>query len=106
MAVRCDAVAPIILSHRRAQAVIFGDAPWQGRGEMADLAELPHAKLFGLEKGLIDADRKPGVTFHQGAANAHATHDREDAGLAEIGLLDGRIVRKHAADMGRSIEKT
>src|SRR5229473_1245800 len=106
MAVRRDAVAPIILAHRGAQAVIFGDAPWQGRGEMADLAEFLHAKRFGFEKGLIDADRKPGVTLHQGAANAHGMHDREDAGLAKIDLLDGRIVRKHAADMGRSIEKT
>src|SRR5260370_2909489 len=106
MAVRCDAVAPISLAQRGAQAVIFGDAPWQGRSEMADLGEFLHAKLFGFEKGLIDADGKPGVTLHQGAANAHGMHDRKDAGLAKIRLLDRRIARKHAADIGRSVAKT
>src|SRR5215468_2785981 len=106
MAVLGDAVAPEIFAHRFAKAVIFGDAPRQRGGEMADLAEFIHAKLFGFEEGLVDADREPGVALRQRAADANRMHDREDAGLAKIGLLDDRIVRKHAADMGRSIEKT
>src|SRR5262245_6673298 len=106
MAVLADAVAPIVFTHRCAHPVILVDAPRQGGGKMADLAEFLHAKLLGFEKSLVDADGKPGVTLGQGAANAHGMHDREYAGLAKIGLLDRRIVRKHAADMRRSIAKT
>src|SRR5258708_13256537 len=59
MAVRCDAVAPKIFAHRCSHTVIFGDAPWQGRGEMAGLAEFLHAKLFRSVKTLITTDANP-----------------------------------------------
>src|SRR5262249_3101293 len=104
MAVLRNAVAPIILAHRFAHPVIFGHAPWQGRREVADLTEFLHAKRLGFEESLVDADSKPGMAVHQGAANPHGVHDWEYAGLPKIRLLDGRVVREHAPDMGCPIE--
>src|SRR5499427_2222782 len=105
MTVLVGAVAPETLPHNFARPVIFADAPGKRGGEMADLAEFLHAQLLGLEEGLVNAHRKPGVAIHEGAADAHRMHDREYARLAKISLLDGRIIREHAADMGCTVEK-
>src|SRR5262249_26777355 len=105
MAVLGNAVAPKIFAHHLTHPVVFGNAPWQRRGEMTDLTKFLHAKLLGFEEGLVDADGEPRVALHQGPADAHGVHDREYARLAKISLLDGRIIREHAAHVGSSIEE-
>src|SRR5215471_12228580 len=105
VAVLGDPVTPKIFTHSFTHPIIFGDAPRQRRREMADLAELLHAKLLGLEEGLVDTHGEPGMMLRQDAADAYRMHDREYAGLAKIALLDGRIISEHATDMGRSIKK-
>src|SRR5262249_57841585 len=98
---RC--VAPKILSYCFAHPVISRDASRQRSGEMADLAKLLHAKLLGLEEGLVHTHGKPGMAFYQRAADADGMHDGKYARLAKIGLLYSRIVREHAADVGSAI---
>src|SRR4030088_1881563 len=105
VAVLVGAIAPVILAERRACALVVGDAPRQRNRQVADLAELRNADLLGLEKGLVDAHREPGVLFDQRAADADRVHDRKDAGLLEIGGLDRGVIGKQPRPVGNAREE-
>src|SRR3984893_2184152 len=106
VAVLVGAIAPIILAERRARALVVGHAPGQRDRQVADLAELRHADLLGLEKGLVDAYRQPGMLLDQGAADADRVHDRKDAGLLEIGGCDAGLIGKRPRPWGPARQET
>src|SRR5262249_46639040 len=99
-------IAPKIFAHESAHVVVFGDAPRQGRGEMSDLPEFPHAELLRPEKGLVHADRKPGMLLDERATDADRVHDGKNAGLAKVARLGSRVIGEQAADMRRTRQET
>src|SRR6186997_2858420 len=50
VAVRLEAVAPVVLAHQPARGLEFRDAPRETREEMSDLPELVHRELFRAEE--------------------------------------------------------
>ncbi len=78
VAIGIHAIAPEIMPHQTPRMVQLGNRPGQGHGQMADQVEVLKGNGLGLDEGLEDARRQPGILFDQRFAHTDHMHDRED----------------------------
>src|SRR5215472_15646429 len=70
--------------------------PWHGKARRGHFEGARDAAALRLFEGLEEVHGDPGVLRQEIALHRHHMHDRENAGVAEIGFLDGAVIVEEA----------
>ncbi len=92
-------VGPEILAHHGERVFDMGVEPGQHALERGGLLQALVAEPLRLAERLEQVHRDPAVLLVDLAADGDDMHDREDAGLAPVVLLDRDVVGEQAPDL-------
>lgn len=99
VAVRGQAVAPVVLAHQAARLFEFRDAPGKAHEQVPDLPELMHRERLGAQKSLEHAHRQPRMALDERFADTDDVHGRKNLRAAEVVFLDAPVIGEKARDV-------
>src|SRR5689334_13893707 len=102
-AIGLDAVGPEVLAEDGRDLLGPRRKPGQRNARGVVFAEPRQAPALGGLETLEQVHGDPAVTVVNLAADRDRVHDREDAGLAVVGELDGRVILEEPADPGLAL---